>query len=84
MVADAFTVRRLHEWALPRTMTLGEPWEQRQLLTASNWLRLHTAETPSAGACLSAFAEGGRTRRIRHLAASRLRQLRRREGAEER
>ncbi|MFI9363754.1 hypothetical protein ACIG5E_22270 [Kitasatospora sp. NPDC053057] len=74
--ADDFAVRRLREWALLRAVALGEPWEERQLLAASDWLQLHAAETSPAGSCLSVLAEAGRTRRIRNVAASRLRGLR--------
>ncbi|MFJ8478076.1 hypothetical protein [Kitasatospora sp. NPDC094011] len=70
--ADGFAVRRLREWALLRAMTLGEPWEEERLRTASNWLQLRAAGTCPATACLTVLAEGGRTRRIRTLAAGRL------------
>ncbi|MGW3042076.1 hypothetical protein ACWC9T_19035 [Kitasatospora sp. NPDC001159] len=76
VAADDFAVRRLREWALLRAMALDEPWEERQLLAASNWLQSHAAERSTAGACLSVLAGRGRTQRIRNTAASRLRQLR--------
>ncbi|MGW2371630.1 hypothetical protein [Kitasatospora sp. NPDC001683] len=74
--ADGFARRRLDEWALLRAMELDEPWEERQLLAASNWLQLQAAESASAGSCLGVLAAGGRTRRIRTTAAARLRRLR--------
>lgn len=75
VAADDFAVRRLHEWALLRAVTLDEPWEARQLLAASDWLQLRTAEGTSSTAALGVLAEGGRTRRIRAAAAARLRGL---------
>ncbi|WP_344325931.1 hypothetical protein [Kitasatospora putterlickiae] len=75
VAVDAFTARRLREWTLLRAIALDEPWEAEQLLTASNWLQLHVAGRPPAGAARSALpllAEGGRTRRIRNIARSRI------------
>lgn len=68
---DAFSTRRLHEWTLLRAMTLGEPWDAQDLLAASNWLQLRTAEKCSAMPAVDILAEGGRTRRIRTIATSR-------------
>ncbi|WP_150205385.1 hypothetical protein [Streptomyces venezuelae] len=72
VVVDDFATRRLNEWTLLRVMTLGEPWDAESLLEASNWLQLHTAEKSSAMTVLEVLAEGGRTRRIRNIAQSRL------------
>ncbi|MFE3880733.1 hypothetical protein ACFXPX_40915 [Kitasatospora sp. NPDC059146] len=71
--ADGFAVRRLHEWALLRAVTLGEPWEAEQLLAASDRLQLRTAETAPTGPALGLLAERGRTRQIRNAATARLR-----------
>ncbi|MEV7185962.1 hypothetical protein [Kitasatospora sp. NPDC093102] len=76
VAADAFSVRRLRDWALLRAMTLDEPWEEGQLLTAENWLQEHLAENSPTRAVVSLLAESGRTRRSRNIAASRLRKLR--------
>ncbi|MER5935546.1 hypothetical protein [Streptomyces sp. NPDC002054] len=72
VAVDDFSARRLREWTLLRAMTLDEPWETEVLLAASNWLQLHIAEESSAVIALAALAEGGRTRRIRNIAKSRL------------
>ncbi|MFJ9444374.1 hypothetical protein ACIRRH_21210 [Kitasatospora sp. NPDC101235] len=76
VAADAFSLRRLRDWALLRAITLDEPWEEEQLLTADNWLQAHLAEKSAARAVVSLLAESGRTRRSRHIAASRLRRIR--------
>ncbi|MEV6018248.1 MULTISPECIES: hypothetical protein [unclassified Streptomyces] len=72
VASDDFATRRLGEWTLLRAMTLNEPWEVANLLAASNWLQLRTAEKSSAVAALEVLAENGRTRRIRNSAKSRL------------
>ncbi|MFJ8040611.1 hypothetical protein ACIRBX_08925 [Kitasatospora sp. NPDC096147] len=72
VAVDDFAARRLREWTLLRAMTMGEPWDAEALLAASNWLQLHIAEKSAAEAALAALAEGGRTRRIRNVARSRL------------
>ncbi|MFE6866133.1 hypothetical protein ACFVFS_06220 [Kitasatospora sp. NPDC057692] len=77
VAADDFSARRLTEWTLLRAMTLDEPWDTESLLAASNWLQLHSAEESSAPAVLDVLAEGGRTRRIRNTAKSRLSALQR-------
>ncbi|WP_329297624.1 hypothetical protein OG410_02860 [Streptomyces sp. NBC_00659] len=69
---DDFSTRRLNEWTLLRAMTLNEPWDAENLLTASNWLQLRTAEKFSDVTVLEVLAESGRTRRIRNIAESRL------------
>ncbi|WP_329459906.1 hypothetical protein [Streptomyces sp. NBC_01497] len=69
---DEFSARRLKEWTLLRAMTLSEPWDAENLLAASNWLQLHSAEHCSAMTVLDVLAESGRTRRIRNIAKSRL------------
>ncbi|GHF67760.1 hypothetical protein GCM10018790_52170 [Kitasatospora xanthocidica] len=76
VAVDGFAARRLADWALARAMELDEPWEAEQLLSASNWLQLRTAERGSSAAALTVLAGGGRTRRIRNVAADRLRQVR--------
>ncbi|MFJ9523446.1 hypothetical protein ACIRPK_35065 [Kitasatospora sp. NPDC101801] len=72
VAVDDFSARHLREWTLLRAMTLDEPWDAETLLAASNWLQLRTAEKSLAMIALSALAEGGRTRRIRNIAKSRL------------
>ncbi|MFD9595745.1 hypothetical protein ACFWA9_23770 [Kitasatospora sp. NPDC059973] len=72
VAADASAARRLREWTLLRAVTLDEPWEADTLLAASDWLQLRTAEESSAVIALAVLAEGGRTRRIRNTARSRL------------
>ncbi|MEV0192805.1 hypothetical protein AB0I39_30270 [Kitasatospora purpeofusca] len=72
VAVDDFSARRLREWTLLRAMTMDEPWGTEALLEASNWLQLHTAEKSVAEGALATLAEGGRTRRIRNIAKSRL------------
>ncbi|MFF3446668.1 hypothetical protein ACFYXJ_05935 [Streptomyces sp. NPDC002667] len=72
VASDDFSTRRLDEWTVLRAMTLNEPWEVANLLAASNWLQLRTAEKSSAMTALEVLAENGRTRRIRTIAKSRL------------
>ncbi|GAA2776077.1 hypothetical protein [Streptomyces showdoensis] len=72
VAVDDFSARRLREWTLLRAMTLGDPWDAETLLVASNWLQLRSAEESSAVTILATLAEGGRTRRIRNIARSRL------------
>ncbi|MFF3726910.1 hypothetical protein ACFYYM_31590 [Streptomyces erythrochromogenes] len=72
VAVDDFSARRLREWTLLRAMALDEPWDAETLLAASNWLQLRCAEESSATTALATLAEGGRTRRIRNIARSRL------------
>ncbi|MFE4517426.1 hypothetical protein ACFRMQ_24890 [Kitasatospora sp. NPDC056783] len=76
VAGDPFAVRRLRDWALLRAITLDEPWEESRLLTADSWLQEHLARDSSARRVLTPLADGGRARRIRNIAASRLRRLR--------
>ncbi|MFD5922159.1 hypothetical protein ACFVYP_35345 [Kitasatospora sp. NPDC058201] len=72
VAVDDFSARRLREWTLLRAMTMDEPWDAETLLAASNWLQLRTAETSATQTALATLAGGGRTRRIRNIAKSRL------------
>ncbi len=72
VAVDDFSAQRLREWTLLRAMTLDEPWDAETLLAASNWLQLRSAEESSTVTALTILAEGGRTRRIRNIARSRL------------
>ncbi|MFE7564878.1 hypothetical protein [Kitasatospora sp. NPDC057500] len=72
VAVDDFTARRLREWTLLRAIALGEPWDAEQVLTASNWLQLRLAAESRDAAALAALAGGGRTRRIRSTAGSRI------------
>ena len=56
-------------------MRLNEPWDAQALLAASGWLQRHVAEESSDMAALTLLAEGGRNRRIRNIAKSRLPRL---------
>ncbi|MGA5817506.1 hypothetical protein ACPC54_06560 [Kitasatospora sp. NPDC094028] len=73
---DAFSVRRLREWALIRAIAVAEPWEAEALLGGSNWLQLRVAQESPVPAALAVLAEGGRSRRVRNIADSRLRTVR--------
>ncbi|MFI2608896.1 hypothetical protein [Kitasatospora sp. NPDC018619] len=78
VAVDDFSARRLREWTVLRAVASDEPWGTEALLAASNWLQLRSAEESSSATALAALAEGGRTRRIRTVAASRLAVLGRR------
>jgi hypothetical protein len=68
-----FLKRRLREWALLRSVTLGEPWTAEELTTASDWLQRKATEMVSASDALILLAREGRTRRVRAAATVRMR-----------
>ncbi|MFF4382528.1 hypothetical protein [Kitasatospora sp. NPDC001547] len=74
--SDPFAVRCLRDWALLRAIVLDEPWAEERLLTAGNRLQARLAEESAARQVLSLLAASGRTRRVRNIAASRLRRFR--------
>ena len=67
-----FLTRRLHEWTLLRSITLGKPWAAEQVTTASDWFQRKAAETVTSPAVLTLLASAGRTRRVRAAANRRL------------
>ncbi|MFF9078905.1 hypothetical protein ACF1BR_04380 [Streptomyces rubiginosohelvolus] len=69
----AFLARRLREWTLLRSVALGEPWTDEELLTASDWFQRTAAATQlvTSAAALSLLAKHGRTRRVRNAASRR-------------
>ncbi|WP_405691485.1 hypothetical protein [Streptomyces sp. NBC_00057] len=69
-----FLARRLREWALLRSITLGEPWGLEEVTTGSDWFQRKAVETLPSPAVLTLLAEAGRTRRVRADASRRLRQ----------
>jgi hypothetical protein len=69
-----FLIQRLHEWSLFRAVTLAQPWSLDALTTASNWLQLEIAESPSAIEAAEILAQTGRTKRIRNTARTTLTQ----------
>ncbi|MFD0274003.1 hypothetical protein ACFVHB_08810 [Kitasatospora sp. NPDC127111] len=73
-----FIVQRLDEWALLAALARGLPWDAAALTAGSNRLQLGVAETVDSTRALTLLAADGRTRRIRNIAASRLRALARR------
>lgn len=68
-----FLTRRLHEWTLLKSITLGHPWTPHELRTATDWLQRQVADTVTTPDALTLLAEHGRTRRVRNTAAHRLR-----------
>ncbi|MEU6237451.1 hypothetical protein [Kitasatospora sp. NPDC047058] len=70
-----FVVQRLGEWALLSAMARDLDWDDAALTAGSNWLQLGVAETAGSVRALTVLAADGRTRRIRNIAASRLRAL---------
>lgn len=73
LLGNPFLIQRLREWSLVRAVTLEQPWQTDELLESSNWLQLKMSEE-SNGTALEILADGGRTKRIRHQARTRLRQ----------
>ncbi|MEU0585435.1 hypothetical protein [Streptomyces sp. NPDC006132] len=71
VVRHPFLIRRLREWSLFRAVTLRLPWQQDDLLAASDWLQLKAAAGPDPDA-LAVLADRGRTKRIRSTARTRL------------
>jgi hypothetical protein len=69
-----FLTRRLHEWTLLRSITLGKPWAAEEVTTASDWFQRKAAETVATPAALTLLASAGRTRRVRATASRRLHQ----------
>ncbi|TPQ17799.1 hypothetical protein [Streptomyces sporangiiformans] len=69
-----FLKRRLREWALLRSVTLGEPWTAEELTTASDWLQRKATDMVTASDALILLAREGRTRRVRAAATVRIRQ----------
>jgi hypothetical protein len=69
-----FLARRLREWALLRSITVGEPWGSEEVTTGSDWFQRKAVETLPSPAVLTLLAEAGRTRRVRADASRRLRQ----------
>ncbi|MGI5447483.1 hypothetical protein ACQEVM_17185 [Streptomyces sp. CA-243310] len=68
-----FLTRRLQEWSLFRTITLGQPWHAGTLLDASDWLQLKAATTSNTGG-IDLLVELGRTKRIRNTARTGIKQ----------
>ncbi|WP_369227186.1 hypothetical protein AB5J52_42460 [Streptomyces sp. R39] len=69
-----FLARRLREWTLLRSITVGEPWGSEEVTTGSDWFQRKAVETLPSPAVLTLLAEAGRTRRVRADASRRLRQ----------
>jgi hypothetical protein len=64
-----FLTRRLYEWTLLRSISLGEPWAAAQVTTASDWFQRKAAETVTSPTALTVLANEGRTRRVRAAAS---------------
>jgi hypothetical protein len=56
----AFLTRRLHEWTLLRSITVGKPWAPTELATASDWFQRKAAETITSPAALTLLASAGK------------------------
>jgi hypothetical protein len=67
-----FLTRRLHEWTLLRSITMGERWAAEEVTTASDWFQRKAVETVTTPAVLTLLASAGRTRRVRAAANRRL------------
>jgi hypothetical protein len=75
-----FLTRRLHEWTLLRSITVGEPWTSEEVAAASDWFQRKATETVTSRAVLTLLAGAGRTRRVRAAAGRRLRRQDRQPG----
>jgi hypothetical protein len=67
-----FLTRRLHEWTLLRSITMGERWAAEEVTTASDWFQRKAVETVTSSVVLTLLASAGRTRRVRAAASRRL------------
>ena len=74
-----FLARRLREWSLLRSITVGEQWGPEEVTTGSDWFQRKAVEPLSSPVVLTLLAEAGRTRRVRVDASRRLRQRHRRD-----
>lgn len=70
-----FLTARLREWTLLRSVALAHPWAPESLTQASDWLQRKLAETSANPEALALLADQGRTRRVRHTARTKLRDL---------
>ncbi|PXX53328.1 hypothetical protein DFR70_12841 [Nocardia tenerifensis] len=61
-----FLIRRLREWTLLQSITLGHKWSPAEILTATDWFQRKAAATATAPDVLALLAEQGRTRRVRN------------------
>jgi hypothetical protein len=69
-----FLTRRLREWTLLRSVTLGDPWAEEDLTAATDWFQRNAAQTVTSPAALTLLASEGRTRRVRAAASRRIAQ----------
>ncbi|MFI7615853.1 hypothetical protein ACIBP6_32005 [Nonomuraea terrae] len=69
-----FLTRRLREWTLLRSITMGDPWTAEDLTTASDWFQRKAAETLTSPAALTLLISAARTRRVRAAASRRMAQ----------
>jgi len=69
-----FLTLRLREWALLRTIALGNPWTAEELTGATDWFQRMAATTQIATSpkALRLLAEHGRTHRVRNAASRQL------------
>ncbi|MFE4604974.1 hypothetical protein ACFRKE_29405 [Kitasatospora indigofera] len=70
---DSFGHRRIREWLLRAAVVRGGEWSADELTAASVWLQLALVESGECPEVLPLLAENGRSRRIRNIAAARLR-----------
>ena len=72
-----FIARRLNEWELFKRVMAGETDSVDSLTDASDWLQRKVSEEAVTPEVLAKLAEYGRTKRVRNIAKSRSRALRR-------
>ena len=68
---------RLREWNLLRSVAVGEPWQESDLIEATDWFQRWASAKVADRAALAVLAERGRTRRVRAAAVTRLAALER-------
>jgi hypothetical protein len=69
-----FVSQRLREWTLLRSITMGQPWTEEDITTASDWFQRQAVQTVTSPDVLTLLAGKGRTRRVRAAANQQLHQ----------
>lgn len=68
-----FATQRIGEWLVYRSVVDGSSSDPARALAGSDWLQRKLAADAPTGTVLSALAERGRTKRVRHVARTRAR-----------
>lgn len=73
----SFIIRRINEWEIFKEIMDGGTGSVESLRDASDWLQRKLSQEATSRAALETLAEIGRTKRVRNMAESRARTLRR-------